>query len=65
MLLGLVAATAGFLAPPAEAAKRPFADIVAAAAARRHGVDPDLVQRRHRRRAQGTAHPRNRPAQRA
>ena len=33
---------AGFLAPPAEAAKRPFADIIDNAA-RRHGVDVDLV----------------------
>ena len=41
VLLLLVVGT-GFLAPPAEAAKRPFADIVAAAA-RRHGVDADLV----------------------
>ena len=38
----LLAAAAGFLARPAEAAKRPFADIVDAAA-RRHGVDADLV----------------------
>ena len=33
---------AGFLAPPAEAAKRPFADIIDNAA-RRHGVEVDLV----------------------
>ena len=38
----LLAAAAGFLPHPAEAAKRPFADIVDAAA-ERHGVDPDLV----------------------
>ena len=38
----LLAVAAGFLAHPAEAAKRPFADIVDAAA-KRHGVDPDLV----------------------
>ena len=38
----LLVAGAGFLAPPAEAATRPFADIVDAAA-RRHGVDADLV----------------------
>ena len=42
VFLLLVAAGAGFLAPPAEAAKRPFGDIVDAAA-RRHGVDADLV----------------------
>ena len=42
VFLLLVAATAGFLAPLAEAAKRPFANIVDAAA-RRHGVDADLV----------------------
>ncbi|MCY4028893.1 MAG: lytic transglycosylase domain-containing protein [Acidobacteria bacterium] len=42
VLLLLVAAGAGFLARPAEAAKRPFADIVDDAA-RQHGVDPDLV----------------------
>ena len=42
VFLLLVAAGAGFLARPAEAAKRPFADIVDSAA-RRHGVDPDLV----------------------
>ena len=42
LLLLVVVAGAGFLAPPVEAAKRPFADIVDAAA-RRHGVDPDLV----------------------
>ena len=42
VLLLLVAAGAGFLARPAEAAKRPFADIVDAAA-ERHGVDPELV----------------------
>ena len=41
VLLLLVVGT-GFLAPPAEAATRPFADIVAAAAGR-HGVDADLV----------------------
>ena len=38
----LLVADAGFLAPPAEAATRPFADIVDDAA-RRHGVDVDLV----------------------
>ena len=38
----LLVAGAGFLAPPAEAATRPFADIVDDAA-RRHGVDVDLV----------------------
>ena len=38
----LLVVGAGFLAPPAEAATRPFADIVDAAA-RRHGVDADLV----------------------
>ena len=38
----LVAAGAGFLALPAEAGKQRFADIVDSAA-RRHGVDPDLV----------------------
>ena len=38
----LLVVGAGFLAPPAEAAKRPFADIVDDAASR-HGVDPDLV----------------------
>ena len=42
VFLLLVASGAGFLARPAEAATRPFADIVAAAA-ERHGVDPDLV----------------------
>ena len=42
VFLLLVAAGDGFLARPAEGAKRPFADLVAAAA-RRHGVDPDLV----------------------
>ena len=42
VFLLLVAAGAGFLARPAEAAKRPFADIVVDAA-RRHGVDVDLV----------------------
>ena len=42
VLLLLVAAGAGFLARPAEAAKRPFADIVDDAG-RQHGVDPDLV----------------------
>ena len=41
-LVFLLIVGAGFLAPSAEAATRPFADIVAAAA-RRHGVDPDLV----------------------
>ena len=41
-LVFLLLAAAGFLARPAEAARRPFADIVAAAA-ERHGVDPDLV----------------------
>ena len=38
----LLVVGAGFLSPPAEAAPRPFADIVDDAA-RRHGVDPDLV----------------------
>ena len=38
----LLVAGAGFLAPPAEAAPRPFAEIVDDAA-RRHGVDVDLV----------------------
>ena len=38
----LLVAGGGFLAGPAEAAKRPFADIVDAAA-RRHGVDAELV----------------------
>ena len=42
LVLLLLVAGGAFLAPPAEAAKRPFADIVDAAA-RRHGVDPDLV----------------------
>ena len=42
LVLLLLVADAGFLARPAEAAKRPFADIVDAAA-RRHGVDADLV----------------------
>ena len=42
VLLLLVAVATGFLAPPAEAGTRPFAGIVAAAA-ERHGVDPDLV----------------------
>ena len=41
-LVFLLVVGAGFLAPPAEAATRPFADIVDAAA-RRHGVDPHLV----------------------
>ena len=41
-LVFLLLVGAGFLAPPAEAAKRPFADVVDAAA-RRHGVDADLV----------------------
>ena len=41
-LVFLLLAAAGFFARPAEAARRPFADIVAAAAGR-HGVDPDLV----------------------
>ena len=41
-LVFLLLAAAGFLAPPAEAATRPFADIVDSAA-RRHGVDADLV----------------------
>ena len=41
-LVFLLLAAIGFLARPAEAAKRPFAEIVAAAA-ERHGVDPDLV----------------------
>ena len=38
----LLAAAAGFLARPVEASTRPFAGIVDSAA-RRHGVDPDLV----------------------
>ena len=38
----LLVVGAAFLAPPAEAARRPFADIVDDAASR-HGVDPDLV----------------------
>ena len=38
----LLVVGAAFLAPPTEAAKRPFADIVVDAASR-HGVDPDLV----------------------
>ena len=42
VFLLLVVAAAGLLARPAEAGKPPFADIVDAAA-RRHGVDPDLV----------------------
>ena len=42
VFLLLVAAGAGLLARPAEAAKRPFDDIVNSAA-RRHGVDPGLV----------------------
>ena len=42
VFLLLVAVGAGLLALPAEAAKQPFADIVDAAA-RRHGVDADLV----------------------
>ena len=42
LVILLLAATAGFLARPAEASKRPFAGIVDSAA-RRHGVDPDLV----------------------
>ena len=42
MFLLLAAGGAGFLALPAEAARGPFADIVDAAA-RRHGVDPDLM----------------------
>ena len=42
VLLLLVAVATGLLAPPAEAVKRPFADIVNAAA-RRHGIDPGLV----------------------
>ena len=42
VLLLLVAVATGVLPRPAEAAKRPFAVIVAAAA-ERHGVDPDLV----------------------
>ena len=42
LVLLLLVVGAGFLAPPAEAAKRPFADIVDTAASR-HGVDPDLV----------------------
>ena len=42
VFLLLVVAATGFLAHPAEAAKRPFAGIVDDAA-RRHGVDPGLV----------------------
>ena len=42
VFLLLVAGGASFLARPAEAGKRPFAGIVDDAA-RRHGVDPDLV----------------------
>ena len=42
VFLLLVAVGAGLLARPAEAAKRPFDDIVNSAA-RRHGVDPGLV----------------------
>ena len=42
VLLLLVAVAAGVLARPADAGKRPFAGIVAAAA-ERHGVDPGLV----------------------
>ena len=42
LLLLLVAVATGVLARPAEAGTRPFAGIVAAAA-ERHGVDPDLV----------------------
>ena len=42
LLLLVVAAGSGFLARPAEAGTRPFADIVNSAA-RRHGVDPDMV----------------------
>ena len=42
VLLLLVAVATGLLARPAEASKRPFAGIVDSAA-RRHGVDPDLV----------------------
>ena len=42
VLLLLVAVVTGFPARPLEAATRPFADIVDAAA-RRHGVDPSLV----------------------
>ena len=42
VLLLLVAVATGVLVRPAEAGKRPFAGIVAAAA-ERHGVDPDLV----------------------
>ena len=41
-LVFLLLVVGGFLAPPAEAATRPFADIVDDAA-RRHGVDADLV----------------------
>ena len=55
----LLVAAAGLLARPAEASKRLFAGIVDSAA-RRHGVDPDLV---HAVIAveSGTAQPRNRP----
>ncbi len=42
VLLLLVAGATGLLARPAEASKRPFAGIVDSAA-RRHGIDPDLV----------------------
>ena len=42
VLLLLAAVATGLLARPAEAVKRPFADVVNAAA-RRHGVDPGLV----------------------
>ena len=42
LLVAVVIGVIGVIARPAEAAKRPFADIVAAAA-ERHGVDPDLV----------------------
>ena len=42
LFLLLAAVGGGFLARPAEAGKRPFADIVDSAA-RRHGVDPGLV----------------------
>ena len=42
VFLLLVVVGASFLAPPAEPVTRPFADIVDAAA-RRHGVDADLV----------------------
>ena len=60
VLLLLVGVGVGFLARPVEAVKRPFADIVGDAA-RRHGVDLDLVhaviavESRYRARAQSPA----------